>query len=181
MLCFLSGTLLHHGIGYVIVLVHGVGYKVFLPEDAAHELSGEVTLYTHEVIRDDQRELFGFLSLPALELFWKLINVSGVGPRSAQKIVFARPVEEVKTNIMGGNLAFLMDIPGIGKKTAQKIILELKGVLAEEPSVSLFDQDALQALLGLGYTRRQAEEALSTVQGDTTEARVRLALKCLSR
>jgi Holliday junction DNA helicase RuvA len=154
---------------------------VTLPEDAAHGLSGEVTVFTHEVIRESERELFGFLSLSSLELFWKLINISGVGPKSAQKIVFAGSVDEVKGNIMKGNLSFLTDIPGIGTKTAQKIILELKGALAEEPSVAAFDADAIEALVGLGYSRKQAEDALSGLEAETTEERIRAALKSLSR
>jgi Holliday junction DNA helicase RuvA len=99
------------------------------------------------------------LSLEALALFWKLIAISGVGPRVGQKIAFAGAVGDVKAAIMAGKVEFLTDIPGIGTKTAQKIILELKGALAGEPASSV-DPDALEALLGFGYTRKQAEEAL---------------------
>lgn len=181
MLCVLSGSVVHHGVGYVVVTVRDLGYKVILPEDAGHGLSGPVTLYAHEVIRDNQRELFGFLTMEALELFWKLITISGVGPRSAQKIVFARPVNEVKGSIMKGDLVFLTDLPGIGKKTAQKIILELKGVLTEDTPVPAVNREALDALISLGYARRQAEEALSGLEVETTEERIRMALKFLSR
>ncbi len=180
MMCMLKGTIEHHGVGFLVVLRDGIGYKVILPESAAHGLSGDVSLYTHEAIRDDQHELFGFRSMEALELFWRLIAISGIGPRSAQKIVFAAPVAEVKASIMGGNLEFLTAVPGIGKKTAQKIILELKGALAEE-APSAFDLDAVEALLGLGYTRAQAERALADAPGETTEERVRTALKQLGR
>lgn len=181
MICSLHGKVTCHGVGFVIVEVEGVGYKVIVPEDAAHGLSADVTLYTHEVIRDSERELFGFLDLSALELFWKLINVSGVGPRSAQKIVFVAPVDVVKGEIMKGNLSFLTDVPGIGKKTAQKIMLELKGALAEEPSVALLDADAIEALMSLGYSRRQVQDALSGLEAASTEDRIRAALKVLSR
>ncbi len=181
MITTLHGTVIQHGVGFLIFEVQGIGYKVILPEDRAHELTGEMRLYTHEVIRESERELFGFLSLEALELFWKLINVSGVGPRSAQKIVFSGVVDEVKGNIMKGNLTFLTDIPGIGTKTAQKIILELKGALIDEPFAAARDVDAMEALVGLGYARRQAEEALSGIEAATTEDRIRAALKFLSR
>jgi Holliday junction DNA helicase RuvA len=181
MITTLHGTVTHHRAGFLILEVAGIGYKVMLPEDRAHELAGEVRLYTHEVIRESERELFGFLSLAALELFWKLLSVSGVGPRSAQKIVYAGAIEDVKGNIMNGNLAFLTDVPGIGKKTAQKIILELKGTFVDEPLLTPRDADAVEALVGLGYARRQAEEALSGIEGATTEERIRAALKFLSR
>lgn len=183
MIVSLTGTVTHRAAGFLILEVEGVGYKVILPEDASRAITGTVTLYTHEVIRDDQRELFGFTSLGALELFWQLASVSGVGPRSAQKIASAGSVDAVKSNIMKGNVAFLTDVPGIGTKTAQKIILELSGTLAEEPSAaaSSLDSDAIEALIGLGYARKQAEEALSNVEADTTEQRIRAALKALSR
>ena len=104
-----------------------------------------------------------------------------MGPKVAQKVVFAAPVEEVKDHIMKGNLAFLSGIPGIGKKTAQKIILELKGVLTEEGESMLpSDRDAVEALVGLGYSRRQAEEACSGLEG-SMEEQVRAALKTLAR
>jgi len=129
MLVYLSGTVLHHGVGYIIVEQSGVGYKVSLPENVAHEIHESTHLYIHEVIRDSERELFGFTSIEQLELFWKLIAVSGVGPRSAQKIVYADAVDRVKSKIMAGDLTSLTNVPGVGKKTAQKIILELKGLL----------------------------------------------------
>jgi Holliday junction DNA helicase RuvA len=182
MIVTLRGQVKYHGVGFIILEVGGVGYKVNLPEDRAHELSGEILLHTHEVQREDQHELFGFLSLEALELFWKLIAVSGVGPKVGQKIVFANTVERVKEKIMKGDLAFLTDIPGIGKKTAQKIILELKGALVEDVGRPIgLDNDAIEGLVGLGYPRRQAEDVLVGLEGATTEERIRAALKILSR
>ncbi|OGL95401.1 Holliday junction DNA helicase RuvA [Candidatus Uhrbacteria bacterium RIFOXYB12_FULL_58_10] len=182
MIAKVTGQVIHHGVGFVIVDCGDLGYKVALPEDVAHGQTGGVTFFTHEAIRDDQRELFGFLTVDALELFWRLTSVSGVGPRSGQKIVFAAPVARVKENIMKGNVAFLTNVPGIGKKTAQKIILELKGTLAEEPSSSAsVDADALEALVGLGYQRKQAEDVLAMIDADSSEERVTKALRMMGR
>lgn len=181
MIVSLKGTITYHGIGFVIVENGDVGYKVNVPEDRAHALRGGVHLFAHEVIRETERELFGFLTVEALELFWKLISVSGVGPKSGQKIVFADETEKVKERIMAGDVSFLTNVPGIGKKTAQKIILELKGALAQEPDISAFDQDAVEALIALGYPRRQAEGALSGLEEMTTEMRIRAALKQLGK
>lgn len=178
---FIRGSILFHGVGYLLVECHDVGYKITMPESVTHEFQDEVTLYLHEVTRDDGRELFGFRSVLELEFFWKLISVSGVGPKSAQKIVFSDAVERVKAKIMAGDLAALTDVPGIGKKTAQKIILELKGALVEEPGMAAVDADAIEALVGLGYSRRDAEAALAGVRDGNTETRIRLALKKLSR
>jgi len=177
MIVTLHGLITHHGIGFVIVENAGIGYKVNVPEDQAHGLRGEVHLFTHEVMRESERELFGFLSVDGLELFWKLIGVSGVGPKSGQKIVFADDTEKVKDRIMAGDVSFLTSVPGIGKKTAQKIIIELKGALAQEPDVATFDADAVEALVGLGYSRKDAQEMLSGVEGETIEDRIRAALR----
>lgn len=181
MMAYIQGRILYHGVGYVIVENGGIGYKITIPESIAHEIQDSATLYLHEAQREDGRELFGFLSLEQLELFWKLTAVSGVGPKSGQKIVFSDAVDRVKAKIMAGDLAALTDVPGIGKKTAQKIILELKGVLVEEPGIGGFDLDAVEALVGLGYSRRDAETALSGIEEGDTESRIRLALKRLSR
>jgi Holliday junction DNA helicase RuvA len=182
MITTLHGKIEYHGIGFVIIEVNGVGYKVNLPEDRAHELTGEVTIFIHEVSREDQHELYGFLSMEALQLFWKLTSVSGVGSKVGQKIVFAGPVEKAREKIMKGELGFLTDIPGIGKKTAQKIILELKGALVEDTGRPFgLDDDAVEGLVGLGYSRKQAEDVLSGVEAETTEERIRKALKILSR
>src|SRR3990167_6477669 len=107
MITSLVGMITYHGVGFVILEVQGIGYRIFLPEDKARGLSGEHVFYTHEVIRDNERELYGFFTMEALELFWKLIGVSGVGPRGAQKILFADDIHLVKKNIMEGNLSFL--------------------------------------------------------------------------
>jgi len=180
MMTYLQGNVLYHGVGYLIVENGGIGYKVSLPESVAHGYSGEVALYLHEVIRDNERELFGFSSIAQLELFWKLIGISGVGPRGAQKIIFSDSIGQVKAKIMAGDLTALTAVPGVGKKTAQKIFIELKGALAEEPGISMVNTEALDALVGLGYAKRDAEAALSGIEMDDTENCIRAALKRLA-
>ncbi len=177
---FIKGQVLYRGAGYLIVERDGIGYKLTIPEQAAREYQGEVALYLHEAQRDDGRELFAFSSINQLELFWKLISISGVGPKSAQKIVYADTVDGVKSKIMAGDVVALTSVPGIGKKTAQKIILELKGTLADDRVASV-DMDAVEALVGLGYSRRDAENALSGLEEKETDERIRAALKRLSR
>ena len=93
--------------------------------------------------------------------------------------MYTGKIEDVRASLLRGDLEFLLMIPGIGKKTAQKIILELKGVLAQEPAVASLDGEALEALIGLGYTRRQVEEVLAMVEAETTEERVKMVLRML--
>ncbi len=179
MISSLTGTISYHGIGFVILTVEHVGYKVTLPEDISHGLSGELTLYTHEAQREDGRELFGFTTIGGLELAWKLMTVSGVGPKLAQKIVYGGTAKEVSERITAGDVTWLSTIPGLGTKTAQKIVLELQGKLVAVGSG--VDADALSGLMGLGYQRLQAEEALRETPQGTTEERIRAALKMLGK
>ncbi len=181
MMVYLSGEVLYHGVGYLIIERAGIGYRVSFPETTAHEFRGKVDVYLHEVIRDNERELFGFVSIEQLELFWKLISISGVGPRIAQKIVFSHDVDRVRAKIMAGDLVALTDVPGIGKKTAQKIILELKGALADDKPQDSIDKDAVEALVGLGYQRRDAEAAIAAASGESTDDRIRSALKGIGK
>lgn len=186
MIIKLTGNVSHRGSDYLIFEVGSVGYRLMAPEFAVPRFQGVTTVFCHEIAREDVHELFGFLELSALELFWKLIAISGVGPRSAQKIVFSGSGDEVQGRIMQGDLAFLQSVPGIGKKTAQKIVLELKGVLMESKmgngkgEKGGEDEEAIEALVGIGYKRREAEQAIEGLSGDTEE-KLKKALKALAR
>lgn len=181
MMILLRGTIHYRGKNFLIVEQGGLGHRIMLPEDAVRDFDGEVVFYVHEAIRESEREFFGFRTIGDLEMFWKLIGISGVGPRVGQKIIYSGSGEEIRGKIMSGDVAFLTSIPGIGSKTAQKIILELKGVLADEPEAINYDQDAFEALLGLGYTKKQAETALSASEADNTDDVIRQALKYLAK
>ncbi|MDA1038354.1 MAG: Holliday junction branch migration protein RuvA [bacterium] len=181
MIAKLKGEVSYRGKDFIILDVGPIGYRLMVPDFAVPTFQGEMMVFTHEVVRDDNHELFAFADMDSLEMFWKLINVSGVGPRSAQKIVFAGTGEEVRSKIIAGNLAFLQSVPGIGKKTGQKIILELNGVLMEDEGiVPSADEDAIAALTGLGYKRREAVQVLDGLEGET-EDKIRAALKALAR
>lgn len=180
MIALLRGNVAHRGTGFLVIEIGGIGYRVTMPETAMDGLSGEVVLFTHEAQREDGRELFGFRAADELELFGRLISVSGVGPKSGQRIVCAAPVGEVVRKIAAADVAFLSSVQGIGKKTAQKIVLELAGVLSDGAEAAEGDEEAVDALVGLGYSRKQALDALDTLEG-TTEEKIRQALKRLSR
>ena len=181
MIIKLTGNVSYHGKDFIILDVGSVSYKLFVPDFAVRRFEGEMTIFTHEVSREDAHELLAFSSMAALELFGRLVSISGVGPRIAQKIIFADELERVSANIARGELSFLTGISGVGKKTAQKIILELSGELVNEEGHADMDTDAIEALASLGYTRRQAEEALTHIEAETTEDRIRIALQMLGK
>jgi len=165
--------------------VSGVGYRIKVSPSVLSSLKvgGEAFLYIHDHVREDARDLYGFLSLEDLQLFEQLIGISGVGPKLGLTILSVGSVETVRRAIMSGDLVTLTSVPGIGKKTAQKIILELKGQLVEASLESSGDREVVEALQSLGYSSHQAREAMKGVSSDTKDVseRVREALRLLSR
>jgi len=141
---------------FVIIMTNGVGYKVEVGSQTLAQLSTqEVELYIHTYVREDRLELFGFLQLAQLKLFKLMIEISGVGPKTAIEIVDRNP-EQIVQAVQNSEVNFFKGIPRIGKKTAQKIILELKPKLGSLKELSLGprspkEQDVCEALTVLGY------------------------------
>ncbi|MFH1047979.1 MAG: Holliday junction branch migration protein RuvA [Patescibacteria group bacterium] len=183
MIITLKGKLTYKSGGWVIVEVGGVGYQVFLSSGTLAELPGgsEVELWTHEHIREDARDLFGFRTQVERALFLQLLDVSGVGPKMALNILSLGKVEEIERKIDEGDVIWISRVPGVGKKTAQKIILELKGKLAEVGIVDSASDDVVSALVNLGYSREHARHAVSGVEEGTVEDRLKSALKSLAK
>lgn len=196
MIARLTGKLAVKNPGEIILDVGGVGYQVFIPLSTFYELPerGEVlTLQIYMVVRDDALELYGFLTLQEKEIFKLLLSVSKIGPKLANGILSGIAVEELKTAIMSGDILKLNSIPGIGKKTAERLILELKDKIPKAHVTEqaagalpgeLFD-DALSAMLNLGYRRPLAEQAVKRAINEAGRDRniediIRLALKYLS-
>lgn len=187
MISFLDGKIEFKGERFCVLGVGGVGYKVFVGSETLEKLpqkGGAVKLWTHLYVREDALELYGFLHLAELDLFEMLIHVSGIGPKGALGVLAIAPVDTLKKAIAAGDTSYLTRVSGIGRKTAEKIVLELKekmagkGVLVEAPELKE-EADALEALVSLGYSQKEAREALSVAPKDTTgvEKRVKEALK----
>jgi Holliday junction DNA helicase RuvA len=135
--------------------------------------------FIHTVVREDALELFGFFEESSLKLFEKLINISGIGPRSALAIVNVGTIESLTEAINKGDLGYLTAVSGIGKKTAEKIILELRGQISDlvlEDSNS----EVVQALKAMGYTERDAQQAAKNATGNTLNEKIKSALKNVS-
>ena len=173
----------------MIVDVSGVGYKVFVTTETALDVvpSSPVFLWTHLVVRETTLDLFGFLDRETLDMFELLINISGIGPKSALGILNVATPSMLRQAVAGKDTTYLTRVSGIGKKNAEKIVLELKDKLKitkEDKSVDMRSEgDALEALVSLGYNERDAREALKRVPKEVAGAseRVKAALKILSR
>lgn len=167
----------------VVVMIDNIGYEVFMPAPALEQLKvgTEAEFYTHEYIREDARELFGFLTRDEHALFDDLMKVSGVGPRMGLHVL-SLGAQRVREAISRGDAGLLSTVSGVGKKTAQKIVLELKGTIATGDESTESSEEAVEALRRLGYSQREAREALSSVQDkESTEDKIKAALKVLGK
>lgn len=170
--------------------VSGVGYRIFGTQQMLHSLKkefGEVEIYTHQHIREDSQELYGFLTLEELDFFEIIISVSGVGPRIGLAILEISGVSDIKKAIATSNVDYLTRVPGIGRKKAELIILDLKSkmdvLVGKDGNLSNDDSDSVNALIRLGYNRNEALEALESVPQDVKDAgeRIRLALRNIGK
>lgn len=186
----LTGQLIEKRPPTIVVDVHGVGYEVDVPMSTFFQLpatGASVTLHIHLVVREDAHLLFGFGTDEERRVFRQLLKISGVGTRTALSVLSGMSVSELYQAVSTQDGARLTRIPGIGKKTAERLLLELRdkltagGVSASGGAVS-GRGDALNALIALGYSDKEATAALARVAPETSvpEA-IRQALKLLSK
>ena len=193
MIGFLEGELLDKTPGQVLVKVGGVGYQVFIPLSTFYALPeppAKVSLQIHTRLQDDALQLYGFNTPEEKELFLRLLGIPRIGARMALNILSGINPEEFEEALALSDMRRLAGIPGIGKKSAARIILELKDRPPPSsrrrpaaPGEGLF-QDALSALLNLGYPKNVAEKALESARGqgaNTLETLLRQSLKWLAR
>lgn len=193
MIIFLEGAIELKGNKFVAVKTSGgVGYKVFTTEETLHKIpekGAKINLWTHLYMREDSLELYGFLHYAEMEFFETLINVPGIGPKGALGVLSIAPVDTLKKAIASGDTSYLTRVSGIGRKTAEKIVLELKdkilakGISALEAPELKEEADALDALMQLGYSQREAREALQRLPKEIrgTEKRLKEVLKLIGK
>ena len=175
----------YRGKDYVLIDVNGVGYQVFIPLStfyALPELESKISLGIHTHMREEALKLFGFYTIDEKKIFEKLITINKVGPKLALTILSGMPPADILSTIDSNDIVKLSTIPGIGRKTAERLILEMRDKLdglsldfvakkGPGPEKGLFD-DALSALVNLGYKKSQAEQTLKKVYaekvGDTS-------------
>ena len=176
--------------GSLVIDVHGVGYEVSVATNDfdAVILDQEVKLYTYHHVREQSEELFGFSSLAAKKLFEMLITVQGVGPKAALSILSLGDAEQVRNAIANADSGFVQKATGVGKKTAERVVVDLSDKVglpthygrAETPLQTELNtsDEALEALMALGYTLADATKALENVDINLpTSQRVTEALK----
>jgi Holliday junction DNA helicase RuvA len=183
----LSGKLAAKNPPQVLVEVGGVAYELDVPMSTFFALpaTGDaVTLHTHLLVREDAHVLYGFGTLEERVAFRQLIRISGVGARTALAVLSGLSVAELAQAVALQEAGRLTKIPGIGKKTAERLLLELKGKLADAVAkpVAGSSSDILNALLGLGYSEKEAFAALKGLPSGVAVADgIRQALKALAK
>jgi holliday junction DNA helicase RuvA len=195
----IKGQLLYKSVTEIIVDVNGVGYRLIVPLSTFYVLPGvgevvSLNVYTH--VKEDALQLFGFQTQEEKKIFQLMISVTGIGPRLAVNILSGISAPELSEALAVGNLAKLMNIPGIGRKMAERLVFELKSKVSQLaiegqavqpdgiPSGEPIIEDALSALLNLGYKSNMAKQALERVkkehpQGMILEALLKETLKIL--
>lgn len=201
MIAYLRGRLASVGSASAVIEVAGVGYRLGMPTldlAALGPVGSEITVYTSMIVRDDALLLYGFASEPELQMFERLLTVSGVGPKVALSALSSFAPEALEQLIVDEDVKRLSSVSGLGKKTAQRLILELAGVLstrladaaAEAAGASggnggpaLARKQAIEALMGMGFTSAEADLALKSFDGagDDVAGMLRHALKRLGQ
>lgn len=196
MISTLNGKMTFKAPDHCIIDVGGVGYMVstslttfsMLPEVDEH-----LSLNVHTYVREDQLQLFGFISPEEKLFFQRLIAISGVGPKMALAILSGLPANELANSIISSDKARLFAIPGVGRKTAERIIIELKDKISKDigsvyktsvGAPTLVQEDAVSALVNLGYKKHLAESTISAIKNTENmkiEELIRMALRELNR
>lgn len=190
MIAHIYGTIAEKFNTSVIVDVHGVGYEVALTALDFDEvkLDDEKKFYTYHKISENAEELYGFSTLAAKKIFELLISVNGVGPKAAMAILSLASPEEVRNAIANADTAFISKASGVGKKSAERVVVDLRDKVGLPSKYGATDivgaikvdesDEALDALMALGFPLKEATDALSKVDKTLpTEERIKQALK----
>ena len=188
MIARLKGEVVDKDSQLLVIDVNGVGYEVNVSMQLAEEtlIGKEVLVYTYDHIRENSRELFGFGDIESKKLFEKLIKVNGVGPKMAVAVMSLGDSKQIRSAIASENVAYISGASGVGKRIAERICVDLKdkvGMVAGQDVISVddIDNDAVAALVALGYSQAQANMAVSKVDSKlSAEEQIKQALKEIS-
>ncbi len=173
MIDYINGPITFKSPTYIVIDITGVGYHLNISLNTYEKVVNlqECKLLTHQVIKEDMHQLFGFFDEDERVLFRHLISIPGVGPNTARMMLSSLSPEELKHAIISGDISLIKSVKGVGPKTAQRIIIELQDSLKKTTAGDLIVitgktkavEEALAAMQTLGFQRMQAEKAISTV------------------
>jgi Holliday junction DNA helicase RuvA len=186
MISYLEGKIILKRDKFIILEVNSVGYKVFLSRQSLlrlPEIGSSIKLFTYQNVKEEVLDLYGFLAYEGLEFFETLMDIRGVGPKSALDISDLGSLDKIKERILRQDEKIFEGIPGIGSKKAMTIILELTGKIKMLGNKKDSADEAESALMQLGFSKQQAKEALTNVPSTikNSEERIKIALKSLGK
>ena len=183
----LCGTIMDKQAPDLVLDVHGVGYEITTPMStffALPAVNNQVTLLTHLVVREDAQLLYGFATKGERSLFRNLLKVNGVGAKLALTILSGIDVADFACLVQSGDAASLTRLPGVGKKTAERLVIEMRDRLQDthgtiDIAATAIQQEALSALVALGYKNTDAQKMIRNVDDDNldTQQLIKLALQ----
>ena len=178
---YIIGKIVKQESNYIVVDNHGIGYTVYVANPFSFELDSEVKVYLYNQVREDEYSLYGFKSEEERELFLKLINVKGLGPKMALPMLATGSIAGIIDAIDRENILYLTKFPKIGEKLARQIILDLKGKLAKSDEVNTQVSDELvEALKSLGYKQADINKVVKKIDSNIDiEIQIKEALKLL--
>ena len=176
MISFLEGILEETEATHIVLNVGGIGYEIFVTQTQNFKVTETYKIHTYVVYREDSQTLYGFIDKEQRNFFKLLVEkVNGVGPKVALAILAFFQMNDLCSIIFNDDADSLAKCPGIGKKTAQRLILELRDYLKKSPILKQVSAkqtthtDAIEALIVLGYSRKQAERLIEKIKADITE------------
>ena len=196
MIGFLSGIVREKEPPCILLDVNGVGYEVQAPLrmfPILPEVGGHTTMYTHLQVREDSHSIYGFETHQERDVFRLLISINGVGARIALAILSELGIEELFSSVQLDNAKVLVKVPGIGDKTAKRLLIQMREKFEKLPFDNIempqeivkqgnMTSDAIEALMSLGYSRKEASAAVSSVKddADSVDQIIRLALQSMN-
>ncbi len=183
---YIRGTVVEIDSNYVILDNNGIGYLIYVPNPYSYKLNNEYTIFIYTCVREEEYTLYGFKDREQKELFLKLINVKGLGPKMALPIIATGTIDAISDAIENEDLNYLKKFPKIGDKVAKQMILDLKGKL-NSINTGIFAKEDYSAeltevLLGLGYKRADVKRVIGKVNSNNSlEEQVKEALKLMLR
>jgi len=183
MIYFLKGKISELKDNLVVIDVHDVGYAALVANPSQFKIGEEITLYTYNVVREDEQYLVGFRTKEERDVFLSLIKVKGLGPKTVINAMRDASPNEIIAAISSNNVAYLKKLPGIGAKAAGQIILDLKGELTGTKGNPKQYEEVYEALKELGFKGAAIDRVLATINnpGATSEDILRLALSKLRK
>lgn len=183
MYSYIKGMVVGYDGNYIILDNNNIGYSIFVSNPYSFKLNEECKVYLYNHIKEDENSLYGFKSLEEKNLFLKLINVKGIGPRMAMPLFAGGNIKGIYDAINSDNVTYLTRFPKIGDKVAKQIILDLKGKLTTQTDLFQYDsRELIEVLESLGYKSNDIKKIIDKVDNDLSlENQIKEALKLLGK